>query len=539
MNKAFKLMFIGLLSIAFLGLFACNSTNTTPDNSSPSKEEKSSVDSSMFSTGDTKEISESDYNLSINLSKISMDYTISKPGIYHITGDINDYQLIINYNSKNDKNLHLVLDNISMTNSKNACIYIKEGSKVVIHLIGDNTIESTYSTKVIDDNNKIDGAIFSKCDLTITGNGNLDISSSLNGIVCKDDLRFTGGNIKINSLNKAVDVNDSVRIKDSIININSDTNDGIHLENKDDTSFFYMESGELNIESALDGIDLSTSNQDFSGYFSFVGGNLNIVAGGGFNAKSKNKDSKKGIKSDNTITISGGIISINSKDDAIHSLSTLYITGGNITLKTADDCLHSDTKDVITGGVIKVDGHEGIEGKEVEISGGELNIIATDDGINASNSIIISGGYIDITLGTGDVDGVDSNGTYTQTGGIVISRVMYVDEMTSTLDTESNVNITGGTFIALGGFSNVSSKTTLNVVNIVSSSDKDNIVSFDIGNYILSDSNNDLLSFELKTKYTNLTIISDKLELNKNYEISLNGISFMTWTQSERIVSLN
>ena len=559
MRKVFNYMGSGLLALSFLGLIACNNLTNNTSASNSSKEEKSNVDSTMFSTGDTKEISESDYDEVIDLSTLSSDYTINTNGVYHIKGEANDYQLIVSDNTNNDKNIHLVLDNVSMTNSKNACLYIKSASKVVMHLIGDNSLTSTYTSKVNDGTTKIDGAIYSKDDLTITGSGSLNVNSKLHGIVCKDDLKFTGGTVNVNSLNKSLDVNDSVRIKDSTINLEAISGDGIHLENDENSSFFYMESGELNIESALDGIDLSTSNKDFSGYFSFVGGNLNIISGGGSDSKTtSSQDSKKGVKSDNTITFSGGVINIDSKDDSIHSASTAYVTGGKLTLKTSDDGIHSDTKTIIKDGTLDISGHEGIEGKQVEISGGKITIVASDDGVNASNSITVSGGYIDITMGSGDVDGVDSNGTYTQTGGIVVARVSSVNEMAAPLDTDSTVNITGGTFIALGSFSNVKSKTTLNAIcfgtsssfgmgpggfmggggrpsNNSSSSDT---VSFSSGKYTLTNSNNEeLLSFELMTKYTNLTIVSDKLVLNENYTINLNGSQLKTWLQSDSIIT--
>ena len=49
----------------------------------------------------------------------------------------------------------------------------------------------------------------------------------------------------------------------------------------------------------------------------------------------------------------------------------------------------------------------------------------------------------------GDTDGIDSNGTYTQTGGIVITRGPGNQNM-SAIDADRSVSISGGTLIVLG-----------------------------------------------------------------------------------------
>ena len=67
---------------------------------------------------------------------------------------------------------------------------------------------------------------------------------------------------------------------------------------------------------------------------------------------------------------------------------------------------------------------------EINISGFTINIYSTDDGINActgdgktSPIINVTGGYIDVTTASGDTDGIDSNGNYVQTGGMVCFTV--------------------------------------------------------------------------------------------------------------------
>ena len=511
-------------------------------------------DETMFASGDVKEISDSEYDGEINLSTLTENYTISSAGTYYVTGSSSNYQLIIN--TTDTKNVHIVLDNVTMTNGNTACIYVVNDEKTILHLVGTNTITSTYSEKVADGDSYIDGAIHAKDDLTITGEGSLTVNSKLHGIVCKNDLKFTGGTITINSTKKGLDVNDSVRISEANITITTTKGDGIHIENSENDAFFYMESGSLTIDSAYDGIDLSTSDNLFTGYFSLIGGEINIKAGGGYTKSTSTSNSTKGIKSDNELIVSGGTLTINSSDDALHAASTLTINDGVLDLKTGDDGIHSDTKSVINGGTITINAHEGIEGKQVEINGGTMTIVASDDGINASTNITVNGGYIDITMGNGDVDGIDSNGTFTQTGGFIIARVSGVNEMAAPLDTDSTVKITGGTFIALGAFNTSNSTTSIPSVRWGSSSfgggnmgfgrggmggggmpggqSSTSTVSFQAGTYTISGTD---ITFTLTATYSNLAIVSDKLSVGSSYTLLLNGSSYKTWSQSATSVT--
>ena len=124
--------------------------------------------------------------------------------------------------------------------------------------------------------------------------------------------------------------------------------------------------------------------------------------------------------------------------------------------------MHADGTLSITDGVINVtESYEGLEGNVINISGGEMYVYATDDGVNAgsgkvSSSINISGGYLDVEVPTsGDTDGIDSNGTYTQTGGVVIIKgpgsASGNNFGAAALDTDSTVTLSNCTLIIFGG----------------------------------------------------------------------------------------
>jgi hypothetical protein len=95
---------------------------------------------------------------------------------------------------------------------------------------------------------------------------------------------------------------------------------------------------------------------------------------------------------ENTITITGGSFTLNTRDDAIHSDYNITITGGIFDISTGDDGVHAE-KYLVLGELnadnslinIKIQkSYEGLEGSNVYIYSGTYNIISSDDGINAA-----------------------------------------------------------------------------------------------------------------------------------------------------------
>ena len=185
--------------------------------------------------------------------------------------------------------------------------------------------------------------------------------------------------------------------------------------------------------------------------------------------------SAKGIKAENEIYIKSGTVDINAYDDAIHAnndgllengskpLGNVNISGGNITLSASDDGIHADSQLNISGGTVKVaSSYEGLEGNVINVSGGSISVYATDDGVNAtagtvSAAITVSGGYLDVEVpSSGDTDGIDSNGSFTLTDGVVIvkgpgSASGSMGGGAAALDTDGTVTLRSGTLIVFGG----------------------------------------------------------------------------------------
>ncbi|MCR4896399.1 MAG: carbohydrate-binding domain-containing protein [Lachnospiraceae bacterium] len=94
-------------------------------------------------------------------------------------------------------------------------------------------------------------------------------------------------------------------------------------------------------------------------------------------------DSYKGLKAGGTITLSGGSITLNSADDAVHA-DTVIIKDGTLEIATGDDAIHADDTVEIRGGdVLITESYEGIEGYYINVYDGNLSVTASDDGMNA------------------------------------------------------------------------------------------------------------------------------------------------------------
>ena len=249
--------------------------------------------------------------------------TITAAGTYLISGTLSEGQIKVEANEA-DK-VQLVLSGATVTSANSAALHVAKADKVFLTLAdgSENTLATSGAYAATDDS-AIDGAVFSRSDLTVNGGGSLAVSSAEgNGIVCKDDVVLTSGTTTVTAAKHAIQANDSIRIAGGSYTLHAGT-DGIHAKNDEDSKL---------------------------GYIYVAGGSLDITA------------ESDGFDANYVLRVDGGTITVSAGDDGLHAESDLTINGGNITVTKSN---------------------EGLEGARVTIAGGTQDVAASDDGVNAS-----------------------------------------------------------------------------------------------------------------------------------------------------------
>lgn len=337
--------------------------------------------------------------------------TVTKAGTYQIAGTLGDGALIVEC-SENAK-ITLVMGGVNIKNTTGAAIQIATADDVTIEL-------AEGTTNVLQSGEEVDiaaategeeasgGALQSKVDLKIKGKGSLNVLGYLNnGIHCTKDLKIKNGNISVTALGHGIKGKNSVTVSGGTVTVTSGK-DGITSDEteNEEKGFVTIEDGEIIITSAGDGVSAETT-------LTVTGGVISIISGGGSaNAQQKtdnmrgwwdfdnsasddNSVSCKGLKAGKALVISGGSITIDAQDDALHTDGDMTISGGECILSTGDDGAHAALSlTVLDGKITVLTSYEGLEANQITLAGGDLDITASDDGINANGgSDGFSGGF--------------------------------------------------------------------------------------------------------------------------------------------------
>lgn len=254
------------------------------------------------------------------------DIYIVYSGKYVLSGELSNGSVIVKANG-NDK-IWLKFSGVSIHCEDNAAIHVEQADKVFLTLQDgtENTLSSGTSFGEEAVSAGVDGTIYSRDDLTINGTGSLQVTAEYqHGIVCNDDFVMTGGTLDITAAQDAVHANDSVRIKDASLTLSAG-DDGITVSNDDETSFIYVESGDIYIPSCCEGLEAVQIT----------------IAGGTFDIKPTDDGlNANGYSGNSVITITGGDITVvveNGQDaDGIDSNKDIYISGGRLFVSVSDN----------------------------------------------------------------------------------------------------------------------------------------------------------------------------------------------------------
>ncbi len=178
----------------------------------------------------------------------------------------------------------------------------------------------------------------------------------------------------------------------------------------------------------------------------FITGNGTLTVKANFN---------DGITSKDSLTISGGTISVNATDDGIRGKDQLIIEGGTLQVQAGGDGLVSDNADDAALGY-------------VSISGGVIAITAGGDGIQAASDLVATDGEVQISAGGGSnaslaadqsAKGLKAVRSITIDGG---NFALNVAE--DALHADASITINGGNFTLAAGDDGVHAETSL-VIN--------------------------------------------------------------------------
>lgn len=409
---------------------------------------------------------------------------ITAPGAYLVQGSIQG-QLIID---AEDADVYLLLDGVSITSSDGPALHVKAAHEVFITLEAGtvSTLTDSAAYTLPDGEDEPNGALFSKADLAINGEGTLHVVGLYDdGIVSKDSLTIASACVQVESVGDGIRGKDSLTVYRATLKVTAGQ-DGLKSTNDKDSSkgWVSLMESDITIQSANDGVQAETD-------LTINGGMMTIVSGGGCQAEYRQElaapvrkgdaaqeedeaeaededaPSAKGLKATNIDVIDGTFI-ISSRDDAIHANGSITLEGGSFTLASNDDAIHADDNfTILDGDVLITECYEGIEASHMTFAGGRTDVTAIDDGWNAANkaaseaesgrkkknhdfSLTVSGGEHTILAGG---DAIDSNGDMLFSGGITLAASSNtLKEVPIDYPEVCSCTITGGILAATGAY---------------------------------------------------------------------------------------
>lgn len=314
--------------------------------------------------------------------------TISKGGDFEVTGTLDDGQIVIDTEEK----VKLRLSGMSLTNKNGSSIYVKNADKAYITLTDNTENTLTDGENYTSGDEKEKGCITSRDNLEIKGSGSLTLNGNYNhGIFSSNSIEIGNGNITVNAKNDGIHANDTLAISGGNVYVTAE-GDGLQAEEILDIS-----GGEVNVTTTT-----STSN-DFGGRVEMkdslqmtddeIQSMREQMNNNQFTQTEESDDSEdtssKGIKVDWMLDISGGKVTVNSTDHAIHCTSDINITCGTLNLSSESKKGISGHGDVTIddGDITITKSTEGIESKKIlTINGGNIDITASDDGLNSGGT---------------------------------------------------------------------------------------------------------------------------------------------------------
>ncbi|MBE1484404.1 carbohydrate-binding domain-containing protein [Plantactinospora soyae] len=302
--------------------------------------------------------------------------TITAPGEYEITGTLNDGYL--NVDTPDPGVVRLILNGASLANSTNSPLQVADAEEVVVVLADGSSNRLSDATRYVYPDPETDepnAALFSKVDLTITGNGSLAVRGNANdGIASKDGLVIDAGTIVVDA------VDDGIRGKDQL----------------------RVDGGNVTVTAGGDGLK-SDDTEAPNGAVSITNGSVRVGAG------------DDAIHGENALDISGGTVTVTNSFEALEALR-VTISGGTVNVTASDDAINAVQEGIDEFAVAP--------NASIVVSGGTVLVNSSIDGFDSNGSVTFSGGTVVVNgpvSGSPGEGAIDSNGPVRFNGGTVFA----------------------------------------------------------------------------------------------------------------------
>ena len=253
--------------------------------------------------------------------------TIRKAGTYLLSGTLEEGQLLVD--AEEGAEIILIFDGFKISNSTDAPLLFESGSSITL-VLKDGSENAVTDLRSSAEENK--AAIYTKSDLTISGNGTLDVTGTAeDAIHSKTNVTVQGGTINLKAGDDAIHADETLTILDGKVTV-------------------------LESEEGLEGLVVDIQDGDITVNASDDG--LNASDGSG--SEKAPGEATEGA----AIRISGGVLTVKAGGDGIDSNGDLIISGGTVVVDGPSDGgnapIDYDGKGVISGGTVFVSGDSGM-----------------------------------------------------------------------------------------------------------------------------------------------------------------------------------
>lgn len=276
--------------------------------------------------------------------------TISAGGTYRLSGKLTKGQVLVTGSEK----VKLYLDGVEITSPSGPALVCTNEKRTILSLAKGS--QNTLTDSADNADTEINGcnvsacALFAQDKLTINGSGSLTVTgSSVDGIVCKDDLKLVNGTITVEAAQDGVKGKDYVAMFGADLNVTAG-NDGIKsTESNDDTKgFLQLEQGSATVQAGGDCLQAETLVWIADGTYHLTS------SGTAVNTETGEANSSKGIHCGGDVEIAGGKLTIDAAEDGVNCTGSLELQAGEVNVTSAEDGIQADGDLTVSGGAVTI-----------------------------------------------------------------------------------------------------------------------------------------------------------------------------------------